>query len=223
MLVTQVRAFFEPFADHERLQPLVNHRQHARPWQFGSERLRLVEYFVLSLNLSQENQTELYHPLHFRELTMPGAPGDDDTSVHLRESFKSPRALRLAVVDDMDRALIDDGCMSCHITEGSSRWRASFATRCTRTHGSCWRPCRSGSGVAIKVSLNPLTGGWGPWTATHFVFARQRLLPVMDGPRLSSLYTSAATEASCRGQVVRSIDASVGCCVVNVCALGREA
>eukprot|EP00170_Pyropia_yezoensis_P008031 contig_33364_g8058 len=49
---------------------------------------------------------------------MPGASGDDGTSVSLRESFKSPHAFRQALADDIDRVVIEDGWMSCSITEG---------------------------------------------------------------------------------------------------------
>lgn len=115
---TRVRAFFERFRDHERLKPLVRQRHRARPGQFDSERLRLLEDFVLSLNLSQAHQTKLYNLLVFWELTMPGAPGDDGTSVPLRQSFKSPHAFRQAIADCIDRAVIDDGWMSSIITEG---------------------------------------------------------------------------------------------------------
>lgn len=123
-LVIQVRDFYERFADHERLQTLVHHRRHARPGQFDSERLSRLEDFVLSLNLSPESQTKLYHLLHFRELTMPGAPGDDGTTEPLRESFKYPHAFRQAFADDIDRAIIDDGGMSCNITEGGVEFEA---------------------------------------------------------------------------------------------------
>lgn len=117
-MVTKIRTFYERFSDHERLQPLIRQRKRARAGQFDTERLRLLVNFVLTLNLSQQDQTKLYHLLLFWELTMPGAPGDDGTSVPLRESFKSPHAFRQAIADDIDRAVIEDGSMSCSITEG---------------------------------------------------------------------------------------------------------
>lgn len=73
---------------------------------------------MLALNLSQAHQTKLYNMLVFWELTMPGASGDDGTSVPPRQSFKSPHAFRQAIADDIDRAILDDRWMSCNITEG---------------------------------------------------------------------------------------------------------
>lgn len=108
-LATQSQAVYTRFVYNERLQPLVCHRKCAWPGQLDSERLRLLEDFVLRLNLSEEHQSRLYHLVHFWELTMPQAPGDDGSGVHLQESFKAPHALRQAIAGDNDRAVIDDG------------------------------------------------------------------------------------------------------------------
>lgn len=79
---------------------------------------------MLSPNLVQEDQTNLFHLLHFWELTMPGAPGDDGSTVTLHESFKYLYAFRQAIADDIDRAVIVDGWMSCTVNEGSGELEA---------------------------------------------------------------------------------------------------
>ncbi|KAK1859253.1 hypothetical protein I4F81_001850 [Pyropia yezoensis] len=109
-LVTQIRAFYERFSDHERLQPLIRQRKRARAGQFDTERLRLLEDFVLTLNLSQQDQTRLYHLLLFWE------------------QCRSPHAFRQALADDIDRVVIEDGWMSCSITEGGMEVEAFIRT-----------------------------------------------------------------------------------------------
>lgn len=114
---TQARAFFERFGDSQRLQPLVAPRKRARPGRFNTDRLRTLEDFILSLNVAREGQTRAFHFLRFWEETMPGAPGDDGSSVPLQQSFKSAHAFRQAIADDIDKAVVDDGWLSCILTE----------------------------------------------------------------------------------------------------------
>lgn len=125
-LVSRVRLFFEKFMDTERAVPLVRARKRARPGQFNSERLRALQEFVCDANLSNELRTKLYVFLRLWERTAPEAADDDDTSVPLRQSFKSAHAFRQAIANDIDKAVIDEGWMACAIEESGVTFEAFF-------------------------------------------------------------------------------------------------
>lgn len=123
---THVRAFFERFGDADRAAPLVRPRKRARPGMFDSDRLRALENYVLEVGASQEHQTKLYNLLHLWERTAPGAVDDDGSSVPLKKTFKSAHAFRRALADDIDRAVADDGWLSCCVEESGVKFEAFF-------------------------------------------------------------------------------------------------
>lgn len=125
-LVSRVRLFFEKFMDTERAVPLVRARKRARPGQLNSERLRASQEFVCDANLSNELRTKLYVFLRLWERTAPEAADDNDTSVPLRQSFKSAPAFRQAIADDIDKAVIDELWMACAIEESGVTFEAFF-------------------------------------------------------------------------------------------------
>lgn len=103
-LGVQVRASFERFHDVAQAVPMVRTRKRARPGNFSSPRLGMIQDVVLSIvsgGLSAEDQNRIYALLGFCEATMPGAAEDDGESVPIRTSFKTPHAFRQALSDDI--------------------------------------------------------------------------------------------------------------------------
>lgn len=128
-MATQARALFERFGDTERVAPLVRSLKSARPGQFESPRLRMLQDFLLgggSGGLSGEDQNRLYALLALWERTMPGASGDDGRRVPLQQSFKKPHTLRQALADDIDKAVVDGGWMVCDMDDGGVKHKEYF-------------------------------------------------------------------------------------------------
>lgn len=116
-LNTSSRAFYGRFEDADRAQPLVRQRKRARPGKVDSDRLRALEDLILSLNLGYDGQNKVYKFVRLWDRTFPGKSGDDGSSLLIAESFKSARNFRQAISDDIDEAVIDDGWLSCTISE----------------------------------------------------------------------------------------------------------
>lgn len=126
MMATRVRAISERFKDAERAKPVVRARKRARPGQFDTPCLRALQDLVYSMGLGQTDQTKVHKFLHLWEQTLPGAAGDDGTSVPLANSFKSPHLFRQALADDIDKAVMDNGWLSCDIEESGITFKACF-------------------------------------------------------------------------------------------------
>lgn len=114
--------------------------------------------------------------------TFPGTSGDDVSSLLLAESFKSAQAFRQAISDNIDEAVIDDGRLSCTVSENGEKVEAfvrDALRECLKLleAGKKVRFWCGGDAVAPQIGLRERFF-WRP--------------------------TSTATAASCPGQVVRS-------------------
>lgn len=113
---TAVRAFYEEMEDWRRTSLLATRRKGWRPGRFDSFRLRAVERFALECGgggLSLEGIENLWELLDTWDGTRPGMPIDGGHGDSIRDTFKSVNAMKDAIRDDVDDAVLGAGWLKC--------------------------------------------------------------------------------------------------------------
>jgi len=116
---TAVRALYEDMEDWQHSVPLSTRRKGWRPGQFDSFRLREVERFALECGgggLSLQGIEKLWRLLDTWDGTRPGMPIDGGHNDSIRDTFKSVNAMKDAIRDDVDDAVLGAGWLKCDLS-----------------------------------------------------------------------------------------------------------
>ena len=123
------RGVYEDVSDTQRSSPLARLRQAAKAGHFNSHKLRVLQRFVLKTGragLTLQEKEELYVLLETWDGSRPGLSLDKHDTRTLREMFGSASALKQAIADDLDAAVVAAGWRKVNLTENGVSYRAYY-------------------------------------------------------------------------------------------------
>lgn len=125
-IATRVCAVYEGYGDTGRSMPLVRQRAHSKAGQFNTRRLRMLQSFIFDVGgcgMSGADTDKLWKLFDEWESDGPAPPGRPKK---LRDYFNNPHAMRQALADDIDEAVLSEGWYSCRLTELNEAYEAYY-------------------------------------------------------------------------------------------------